>query len=95
MMTLTVEGLLRRAGTVKIYAGAVEKDLPQKPAVFIESERSEDTFIKIVCTYNNREGFKIIRSYRSGKFTLFLLLSAIQLGQQPLGQFFGYPRQGG
>ncbi len=62
MMTLTVEGLLRRAGTVKIYTGAVEKDLPQKPAVFIESERSEDTFIKIGCTYNSRKGFKIIRS---------------------------------
>jgi len=62
VMSLNIEGLLRRAATLQIFTGAVEKDSPKKPEVFIESERSENTFIKINCTYNPREGFKIIRS---------------------------------
>ncbi|MCP4721614.1 MAG: DUF342 domain-containing protein [Desulfobacteraceae bacterium] len=62
LMSLTVEGLLRRAGTVKIFTGAVEKEVPRKPEIFIESERNEDTFIKIHCTYNARKGFKIIQN---------------------------------
>ena len=62
LMSLTVEGLLRRAATVKIFTGAVEKEVPRKPEIFIESERNEDTFIKIHCTYNAREGFKIIKN---------------------------------
>jgi hypothetical protein len=60
-MSLTIEGRLRRAATLKIYTGAEEVDLPQKPAVFIESEKDEDTFIKIQGTYNPRQGFQIIR----------------------------------
>lgn len=62
VMTLTIEGLLRRAGTLKIYTGAVENDLPQKPEVFVESEKDGDTFIKIDCTYTPRQGFKITRN---------------------------------
>ncbi len=62
VMTLTIEGLLRRAGTLKIYTGAVENDLPQKPEVFVESEKDGDTFIKINCTYTPRQGFKITRN---------------------------------
>ena len=61
-MSLTIEGRLRRAATLKIYTGAEEVDLPQKPAVFIESEKDEDTLIKIQGTYNPRQGFKIIRN---------------------------------
>jgi len=62
VMTLTIEGLLRRAGTLKIYTGAVENSLPQKPEVFVESEKDEDTSIKIDCTYTPRQGFKITRN---------------------------------
>ncbi len=60
-MTLTIEGHLRRAGTIEIYTGAVKNGLSQKPEVFIESERDEDTFIKIEGTYNTHHGFKITR----------------------------------
>jgi hypothetical protein len=62
VMTLSIKGLIRRAGTLKIYTGAVENDLVQKPEVFVESEKNEDTFIKINCTYNTRNGFKITRN---------------------------------
>jgi uncharacterized protein (DUF342 family) len=62
VMTLSIEGFIRRAGTLKIYTGAVENDLVQKPEVFFESEKNEDTFIKINCTYNSRNGFKITRN---------------------------------
>jgi uncharacterized protein (DUF342 family) len=62
VMTLSIEGLLRRAGTIKIYTGAMENGLVQKPEVFVESEKDEDTFIKIDCTYNTRNGFKITRN---------------------------------
>jgi uncharacterized protein (DUF342 family) len=60
-MSLTIEGLLRRAATLKIYTGARDNDLSLKPAVFIESEKSQDTLIKIQGTYNTRQGFKIIQ----------------------------------
>lgn len=62
VMILAIEGFLRRAATLKIYTGAVENNLLQKPEVFIESERDEDTFIKIEGTYNTRQGFKITRN---------------------------------
>ncbi len=63
VMSLNIEGLLRRAATLQIFTGAVENDpIKKKPEVFIESERSEDTFIKINCTYTPRQGFNIIRS---------------------------------
>lgn len=61
-MSLTIEGFLRRAATLKIYTGAEDKEIPQKPAVFIESEKNEDTLIKIQGTYNPRQGFNIIRN---------------------------------
>ena len=63
-MSLTIEGHLRRAATLKIYTGAEDEDkaLSQKPAVFIESEESKDTFIKIQGSYNPRQGFKIIQN---------------------------------
>ncbi len=62
VMSLVIEGFLRRAATLKIYTGAVENNLLQKPEVFVESERDEDTFIKIEGTYNTRQGFKITRN---------------------------------
>ena len=62
-MSLNIEGRLRRAATLKIYTGgAEEEDQPQKPAVFIESERNEDTLIKIQGTYNPRQGFQITKN---------------------------------
>ena len=61
VMTLKIEGLLRRAATLKIHTGAVKKNLPQKPDLFIESERDGDTFIKIDGTYDTCHGFKITR----------------------------------
>lgn len=61
VMTLKIEGLLRRAATIKIHTGAVENNLPQKPDLFVESERDGDTFIKIDGTYDTRQGFKITR----------------------------------
>ncbi|MCP3940330.1 MAG: DUF342 domain-containing protein [Desulfobacteraceae bacterium] len=61
-MSLTIEGLLRRAATIKLYTGTEEEDFPQKPQLLIESETSEDTFVKIACTYNDRGGFKIVQN---------------------------------
>lgn len=60
-MSLKIEGLLRRTATIKIHTGSVEDTLPQKSEMVVESEKSEDTFIKIDCTYNTRQGFKITR----------------------------------
>jgi len=61
-MSLTIEGFLRRAATLKIYTGEEENEISLKPAVFIESEKNEDTLIKIQGTYHPRQGFNIIQN---------------------------------
>ena len=61
-MTLTIHGYLRRAATLKIYIGAQEQNVLQKPELFIESEKDQDTLIKIQGTCNRSEGFKVTRS---------------------------------
>jgi hypothetical protein len=60
-MNLSIQGYLRRAATLKIFTGAPEKDIPQKPELFIESEKDQDTFIKIQGRYNLYKGFTITR----------------------------------
>ena len=42
-MSLTIEGYLRRADTLKIHTGKAKKTPSQEPDVFIESEQSQDT----------------------------------------------------
>ncbi len=58
-MTLTIHGYLRRASTLKIFTGAEKEDVPQKPELFIESEKDQDTLIKIQGRFNKWEGFTV------------------------------------
>ena len=60
-MTLTVHGYLKRAATLKIFTGDAGEDFPQEPELLIESEKDQDTVIKIQGTFNRWEGFKITR----------------------------------
>ena len=61
-MSLMIEGYLRRAGTLKIHTGGAKNPPSQEPDLFIESEQSQDTPIKLSITYSGWEGFKIIRN---------------------------------
>ncbi len=61
-ISLVIQGYLRRAACLKIFTGADEKDPPRKPHLTIESEKNQDTFIRLQGTYTPLEGFKITRS---------------------------------
>lgn len=58
---LSVEGYLRRAGTLKIYNGALDEDDMRKPALIIENEQNKDMYIKVAGTWSVQEGFTVKR----------------------------------
>lgn len=54
-ISLTFEGTLRRAASLRIYAGK-KKERPGQPEIFIESKNDNDDFIKITAAYDKQKG---------------------------------------
>ncbi|HCY87097.1 MAG TPA: hypothetical protein DHV36_18335 [Desulfobacteraceae bacterium] len=60
LMTLEVEGWLRRAGTLRIFTPASEKEDSETPAVFMESKKESDTPVKYQGRFTPNQGFQIV-----------------------------------
>jgi len=60
-MKLTIEGYLRRAGTIKIFCGITDKKKIPKPDLMIESDQKENKYIQITATYSHQTGFEFVR----------------------------------
>ncbi|MCG8617168.1 MAG: FapA family protein [Desulfobacterales bacterium] len=60
LMTLEVEGWLRRAGTLRIFTPDKVKEDSDTPTVFVESKKETDTLIKYQGRFSPKHGFQII-----------------------------------
>lgn len=61
-MTLTVEALLRRAATLRIFTPDPSKENPEQPDLFVESQQDKDIPVRISGTFNPRQGFILTRA---------------------------------
>jgi uncharacterized protein (DUF342 family) len=57
-MTLSIEGFLRRAATIKIFTGRVDDKKTIKPDFMIESTGKENRYLNVTATYSIRKGFE-------------------------------------
>ncbi|MCK5837248.1 MAG: hypothetical protein KAH09_08285, partial [Desulfobacula sp.] len=60
-MTLSIEGFLRRAATIKIFTGKIDDKKTIKPDFMIESTDKGNQYINVTATYSLRNGFKFTR----------------------------------
>ncbi|MFO7748911.1 MAG: hypothetical protein R6V54_02325, partial [Desulfobacteraceae bacterium] len=60
-MALSMEGVLRRAASIRIFGGAVADAAQQQPALLIDSDKKKDTLVKIQGSYSAEKGFAIVR----------------------------------
>ncbi|WP_300462304.1 flagellar assembly protein A [Desulfobacula sp.] len=57
-MTLSIEGFLRRAATIKIFTGRVDDKKTSKPDFMTESSDKENQYINVTATYSLKKGFE-------------------------------------
>ena len=60
-MTLSIEGLMRRAATIRIFTPDPDKENPDQPELFLENQNEKDSFVKIHGSYHRHKGFTVTR----------------------------------
>ncbi|MFH2058824.1 MAG: flagellar assembly protein A [Pseudomonadota bacterium] len=60
-MSLTIEGQLRRAATIKIFCGIHDDEKKNEPDFIVESEGLEATYIMVKGSYSPHKGFEFVR----------------------------------
>ena len=60
-MKLSIEGFLRRAGTIKIFCGIPEDNKVLEPDFMVESDDTGNKFIKVTGTYSPNKGFEFVQ----------------------------------
>lgn len=60
-MSLTIEGQLRQAATIKIFCGIQDAEKKIEPDFVVESEGLEATYIMVKGSYSPHKGFEFIR----------------------------------
>ncbi|MFH2092989.1 MAG: flagellar assembly protein A [Pseudomonadota bacterium] len=59
-MTLTIEGVLRRAATIKIFCGHHDSEKKIEPDYILESEGIENKYITLKGSYSPQTGFEFV-----------------------------------
>ncbi len=60
-MNISIEGLLRKAGTIKIFCGSLKKMDISKPDFMLESDGEKAKYIKATVTYSHQKGFEFVQ----------------------------------
>lgn len=61
-ISLTVEGRLRRAATLRIITPDPSKEHPEQPDLLVENQTEKDLFVKLQGSYNRSQGFTLTKS---------------------------------
>ncbi len=61
MMKIDLEGTLRKAATIKVFCGSLEKKDISKPDFMLESEGDKTKYIRVTGSYSHQKGFEFVQ----------------------------------
>lgn len=61
LMKIDIEGMLRKAATIKVFCGSLKEADISKPDFILESEGEQTKYIKVTGTYSHEEGFEFVQ----------------------------------
>ncbi len=60
-LKLEIEGMLRKAATIKIFCGNIEGKDASTPDFFLESDGDDSKYVKVAGTYSHNKGFEFVQ----------------------------------
>ncbi|MCF6248760.1 MAG: FapA family protein [Desulfobacula sp.] len=60
-LKLEIEGILRKAATIKIFCGNIEGKDASKPDFMLESDGGDSKYIKVTGSYSHQKGFEFVQ----------------------------------